>query len=964
MAENGYEVAKAVVTLIPSMQGSQAIITKELTGASDVAGATAGKTMGKSMNTGLSSSMSSVGKTIAGVTAGIVGTAAALGAAIMESFKEVDAGLDIITTKTGASGTQLENMKTNMENLATSIPTTFEEAGSAIGEVNTRFKLTGQDLEDLSGKFIKFAKLNNTDVSTSVDNVSKVVAAFGMEAKDAESLLDALNTVGQSTGVDMDTLATTLSQNAAQLQEMGLSAYDAAGFLGSCDMAGLEISTTMMGLKTAMKNAAKDGQTLDDFLSEFTDTMNSNATESDKLTAAYETFGTRAGGAIYNAVKNGKLDLEDLTDNLGDFAGSVDSTFEAVTDPTDEFGEALNRMKVVGADIAESMMPILADALEGVAGIIEGIIDAFTPAETTLSRFIKETRDAIDANKAAMEATSGAVDDALSNVAEIDFYKGVIMDLNEKTTLTELEQYQLKEAVHQLSDSVPGLADAWDEANGTFKVSNEELENMFTNAQQLIVQQAFWDAQTESIQNLANAHINEARAKQAAEAAAKNFNETTEQTYTDVNALSKALGQDAWSNERGEVVAAAQAYGEAQEATKKAREESEQLPEALKQAALDWGLSAEFAEQMSQGLNNVGDSATEAAQEVAVASGQTEEEMKAAEEAAQKLEQEFFDLRDSIQQSTSDNISYLKTFGEETNVTIESMQQSLSESNASTEAWINNMTAVGEAIAGMAEEDRGALQALYDDMLQKGPQTAGEAAAAMASALQGEKAAFDNVVNEYSKSLDLTADSAKLAQYSSTGKAFTGEMKKGIESSASEVTNAAGQVASEATDEVNAEVDTGMDQVNNTWDAQMASMQSTADSAMSSIRSSVGSMITDISGALSRPIKGPMIQVPHFKMTGAFDAKTNKVPIVTVDWYEKGAIFTQPTIFETRYGFKGVGESGAEAVLPIDVLKNYIEDAVSAGTVINVAMEVNGAENPAVWAADFAHELKQQMRIS
>lgn len=115
-----------------------------------------------------------------------------------------------------------------VKDLATEIPTDFETAGAAVGEVNTRFGLTGQALDDLSAKFIKFAQLNDTDVSTSIDNVSSVMNAFGMDASEADNLLDALNATGQATGIDMDTLANALSSNAAQLKEMGLTAQQAA----------------------------------------------------------------------------------------------------------------------------------------------------------------------------------------------------------------------------------------------------------------------------------------------------------------------------------------------------------------------------------------------------------------------------------------------------------------------------------------------------------------------------------------------------------------------------------------------------------------------------------------------------------------------------------------------------------------------------------------------------------------
>ena len=52
------------------------------------------------------------------------------------------------------------------------------------------------------------------------------------------------------------------------------------------------------------------------------------------------------------------------------------------------------------------------------------------------------------------------------------------------------------------------------------------------------------------------------------------------------------------------------------------------------------------------------------------------------------------------------------------------------------------------------------------------------------------------------------------------------------------------------------------------------------------------------------------------------------VPKLSVEWYANGGIFTKPTIFSTPYGYKGVGEAGAEAVLPIDRLQGYITGAI------------------------------------
>lgn len=373
MAE-GTEVAKAYVTIIPSMEGSQQTITEELTGATDTAADKAGKKSGKTLGGSLTKGLGDAG---AALTKGITVPVAAAATASVVAWKSVDDAMDTVTIKTGASGDALNSMQKSAKNIATTIPASFQEAGDAVGEVNTRFGLTGSSLEGLSTQFIKFAQLNGQDVSSAIDNTQSAMAAFGLEAKDAGGFLDALNVVGQQTGVDVGSLTQELTKNAPQLKAMGLSAYDSANMLGQMDKAGIDSSTAMRGLQTAMKNASKDGVSLKDKLSEFSETMSSNKSDTEKLQSAYELFGTKAGGAIYNAVSSGTIDLNNFSGSLTDFEGSVDSTFTETLDPMDNFAIVTNKLSLLGADLVDAFGPTLASVLDTLSGVVTNVTDAW-----------------------------------------------------------------------------------------------------------------------------------------------------------------------------------------------------------------------------------------------------------------------------------------------------------------------------------------------------------------------------------------------------------------------------------------------------------------------------------------------------------------------------------------------------------------------------------------------------------
>lgn len=318
------------------------------------------------------------------VTAPIV---AGAGLAV-KAWEEVDNGLDIVTQKTGATGKALGEMQTSVKNLTQEIPTDFETAGAAVGEVNTRFGLTGKALEDLSGKFIKFAQLNGTDVSSSIDAVQKAMAAYGIEAKDAGNYLDVLNKVGQDTGVNVDTLAESVTANAGALKQMGLNSTQAAFFVGQLEKSGIDSSTALGGLQKALANGAKDGKSMAEVLADVQTKIVGAGSDTEAAAAAMEIFGAKAGPKMAEALRSGALDFEALATSATDAAGSVDKTFEETLDPADKFKLMMNSLKTTGYEVANTMFTSLAPAIEKLANWLKDLSTKWAELSPNTQMFI------------------------------------------------------------------------------------------------------------------------------------------------------------------------------------------------------------------------------------------------------------------------------------------------------------------------------------------------------------------------------------------------------------------------------------------------------------------------------------------------------------------------------------------------------------------------------------------------
>ena len=107
-------------------------------------------------------------------------------------------------------------------------------------------------------------------------------------------------------------------------------------------------------------------------------------------------------------------------------------------------------------------------------------------------------------------------------------------------------------------------------------------------------------------------------------------------------------------------------------------------------------------------------------------------------------------------------------------------------------------------------------------------------------------------------------------------------------------------------------------------------------------RDAVGRAIDRIKSFFNINLSFPHIKLPHFRISGGFSLNPPSVPHFGIDWYKKGGIFTRPTIFNTPYGMKGVGEAGAEAVLPIDRLSDLMAKAMDTSQSVGGGVTISG----------------------
>ena len=107
----------------------------------------------------------------------------------------------------------------------------------------------------------------------------------------------------------------------------------------------------------------------------------------------------------------------------------------------------------------------------------------------------------------------------------------------------------------------------------------------------------------------------------------------------------------------------------------------------------------------------------------------------------------------------------------------------------------------------------------------------------------------------------------------------------------------------------------------------------------------------------------PNISVTMREATSSDGSTKANYPVFSksLQWFAKGGIFDAPSVI-------GVGESGAEAVVPLDKMWNRMskefDKHLGGNKTVNNYFTVNGSQDPEAWAMATARTLKRELRMT
>ena len=105
----------------------------------------------------------------------------------------------------------------------------------------------------------------------------------------------------------------------------------------------------------------------------------------------------------------------------------------------------------------------------------------------------------------------------------------------------------------------------------------------------------------------------------------------------------------------------------------------------------------------------------------------------------------------------------------------------------------------------------------------------------------------------------------------------------------------------------------------------LGNIKSKFESIFNSAKTIVTGAIDKIKSVMNFEWKLPKLKLPHVKISGEFSLMPPRVPSFSIDWYAKGGIFDSPTLFGYGGGLGGLGENGAEAIVPLEKNTQWLD---------------------------------------
>ena len=806
----------------------------------------AAKSMAETMQNNLAGKMTLLNSALEGLGIAVYGYVSGPLQGVVSTVTDIISG---ITAAISPQKTELQSFIESVELANAEVERTLTSAKNTVANAEAEVAGLESAKNFLEGILNNCKQFNETDLSVGANKIEsgtgKAKGSFedlDKAAGNANSTIEGVGENGMSPdhvgedAAEIETGLTKIETAAGEAQtaidDVGNQTIDDTNigtFSATAETELGDVETAAGEAKTAVEgtgDAELDGSAYNDATSQMVASLGTvTSAAGETKTAVEETDDTELDGS--------KLNEESITTPLGTITAKAGEAITAVSNVSDA--------ELTDTTIKEGTAAIVSDMTEAAqaAGEAEEAIKkpGLVKAVTIKGKIPTATDDIAEAEEkvktGAEDATEavGKIGENVEGITSTTEALGYMKDAQEGVVIVtdEFTKSRITNVVNQLKDTVPELADAWDENTGELRLTNEQLAEYITNAEKAIKAEAYSESLKAIWKAIADAEFEEARAKSAQKAAQADYNSAVEsgtelqaqygseyidlsvsagtakktlddandavdeasknakiahETYTEYSAVMEEMGytvegdtvviegnteaQAENTATTAQAVDQKQLLADALDALEMAELETTETTEGLTQA------QAESAKAFQEMAHLTTDELLEMMETMGMSASEFADWCQEQIDGIEQLKSDYDSLLSSVTDALKGYVENLDTSGEEGTRAIDNMVTHLQEKTTSLQTWVENMKELG-AMAG-----DGLPQSLYDHLLAEGPDKTMEAVQALVDAAHSGDEKFAQVADEWNKGLAIEAEAVVLVSYSQTGKDYAAAVAAGF----------------------------------------------------------------------------------------------------------------------------------------------------------------------------------------
>lgn len=460
---------------------------------------------------------------------------------VVEIGSAFEAGISEVEAISGATGSELEALENKAKSLGSSTKFYATEVAGAMTNMSLAGWSVNQTLSGIDG-VLQLAAASGMDLANASQVVTDNISSFNLEASQSTHIADMMAYAQANSSTTAAELGEAYKNCGANMNAAGQDIETTTSMLESLANNGLrgsEAGTALAAVMRDMTSKMKDGKiavgdtsvAVMDSSGNFRDMTDilkdvENATDgmgdAQKQAALMSTFTS-------DSIKGLNMLLNTGADQVAGYEVSLRNCSGAASDMAatmqDNLQGKLTELSSATEGLGIAVYDYISGPLQGGVGLltdaVSGLTDAITPQKDAMQdmydEFIQSSKEVADNVQAIDDQFTGTLD----SVENVGALADRLEELNNVEDRTAVQKQEMAAIVDKLSQSIPELAGAYDSENDKLNVTNDELEKLVKNYQDVAVQQAL----VKATQDLVNESLEAQKVKDQAEEQKKSVEE-------------------------------------------------------------------------------------------------------------------------------------------------------------------------------------------------------------------------------------------------------------------------------------------------------------------------------------------------------------------------------------------------------------------------------------------------------